>query len=233
MNARATLKLNGNDYGIRRMNYKFERDIDAKGRPCSCYYGGSIVVEIESTDDVSIFRNMIDEDMPVSSGEILITTGQDELPLRCLTFSDAYVYAYAEQMSSTSGLPMITTISISPMKLDIDKNLRLNRRWPEANGWELMKPEEVKIAQKPVNEKIVKLVDAYWIDEKGQKHFDLFIGHPVTLFLKFEDYTTNKIVNLKFENDDKTLTFEHSGKVGPNGIMEVENFQLKQKSSYE
>lgn len=233
MNAQAMLKLNGKDYNIHRMNYKFERDIDVKGRPCSCYYGGSIVVEFESTDDMAVFRNMIDEDMPASSGEILVTTGEDGLILRRLAFSDAYIYAYGEQMNSTSGLPMITTIFISPIRLDVNKNLRLNRRWPEANGWEVMKPEEVKVAQKTVNEQNVKLVDAYWIDKKGQKHFDLFIDRPVTLFVKFEDYTTNKIVNLKFENDDKTLSFEHSGKVGQNGIMEIENFQLKQKSSYE
>lgn len=229
MNAQAMLKLNGKDYNIHRMNYKFERDIDVKGRPCSCYYGGSIVVEFESTDDMAVFRNMIDEDMPASSGEILVTTGEDGLILRRLAFSDAYIYAYGEQMNSTSGLPMITTIFISPIRLDVNKNLRLNRRWPEANGWEVMKPEEVKVAQKTANEKDIELVNAYWIDKKGKKHRDIPIGKLITLYVVTNNYVVGKTINLDFDGSDYKKV-SYSGVINENGEIELKDFKLEYKS---
>ena len=196
MNAQATLKLNGKDYNIHRMNYKFERDIDVKGRPCSCYYGGSIVVEFESTDDMAVFRNMIDEDMPASSGEILVTTGEDGLILRRLAFSDAYIYAYGEQMNSTSGLPMITTIFISPIRLDVNKNLRLNRRWPEANGWEVMKPEEVKVAQKTVE---------HDYDEQVQVLNNF--GEPIADYLYYIECDGRRLASGRTDEQGLTIRF--------------------------
>lgn len=45
---RAILKIGNSKYDILRFNQKFQRDIDAKGRPSSAYYGGEIIVQMDS-----------------------------------------------------------------------------------------------------------------------------------------------------------------------------------------
>lgn len=225
---RAILKVGNSEYDILRFNYKFQRDADAKGRPYGNYYGGEISVQLESTDNIRLFQQMIHKDAPTVDGSIEVLSGNDGICVRRIDFKEAYIYSYGEHMQCASWLPMITTIAISPIRLDFNRMLRLDRKWPRAPyGWQKYEEEEVKIVQKPSGQK-AKIIEAYWIDEKKRKHFDIFIDHPITLFVEFEDYEVNKIIHLKFENDDKTHFFEYSGEVGRNGIMEIDNFQLKQ-----
>lgn len=146
------LILDSVEYDILQFSYHFQRDIDAKGRPCSVYYGGDILLCIESTDDTRILQQMIHEDMPSSRGSIE-TYDTDDMCVRRIEFEKAYIYAVSEEMCNGSGMPMITTVCISPLRLDFNnKILRLDRRWPYANGWEKYKPEENKGTAMPAEE---------------------------------------------------------------------------------
>lgn len=143
---RGTLKLDSAEYDILQVNYYFQRDVDAKGRPWGCYYGGEITLQIESTDDTRILQQMIHKDVPPSRGSIEIY-GNDDMCVRRIEFEKAYIYSVGEQMHSQSYLPMVMTVCISPLRLDFNNNvLRLDRRWPYANGWENYKPVEKKWA---------------------------------------------------------------------------------------
>lgn len=137
------LILDSAEYDILEFNYHFQRDTDAKGRPCGVYYGGEMLVRIESADDTRILQQMIHKDVPPSRGSIEIY-GMDDRCVRRIEFEKAYIYAVGEQLSNCSWLPMTTTICISPLRLDFNKVLRLDRRWPYANGWEHYKPEQHK-----------------------------------------------------------------------------------------
>lgn len=90
--------------------------------------------------------------MPSSQGSIEIY-GVDDMCARRMEFEKAYIYAVDEQMNNGSGIPMITTVSISPLRLDFNnKILRLDRRWPYARGWEKYKPDENKGTTAPPEE---------------------------------------------------------------------------------
>lgn len=150
---RAILKVKGSEYDILRFNYKFQRDVDTKGRPCSVYYGGEMFVQLESTDDMRLFQQMIDKDMPTVDGSIEVLSGDGEICVRRIEFKESYIYSHGEQIQCTSSLPMITTVSISPMRLDFNNDtLRLDRKWPRANGWQKYVKEKIKVAQKPAEQ---------------------------------------------------------------------------------
>lgn len=183
-------------------------------------------VMLESTDNNRLFQQMIHEDISTVDGSIEVLSGDDEVCVRRIEFKEAYIYAYGEDMQSYSRLPMTTNVSISPMRMDFNDRLKIDRRWPDYNGWGKVKEEVKYVRAKSVPN--TRMTDAYWIDGKNNEVRELFLNHPVTLFVAFENYTTNKTINLKFENEDKTHSFEHSGVVEPNGIMKIENFQLKQ-----
>lgn len=142
-----TLTINSKQYDILYLCYKFQRDIDAKGRPWGVYYGGSILVQVESTNDISSFQQMIDKKTTPVAGSIEVFSG-DGTCMRRIDFEKAYVVSLSEEMYGKSSSPMITTIGISPMRLDFNNNaLRLDRRWPEAlHGWQKYKPVEGKRA---------------------------------------------------------------------------------------
>lgn len=153
---RAILKVNNSEYDILRFNHKFQRDIDAKGRPCSNYYGGEMSVMLESTDSIQLFQQMIRKDMPTVDGSIEVLSGSDEVCVKRIDFKEAYIYSYGEQMQSASPLPMTTTIMISPMRLDFNNLLRLDRLWPRAkHGWQKFVEEEGKRTTQPIiNEEV-------------------------------------------------------------------------------
>lgn len=139
----AKLKIGISEYDILHFSYRFKREIDGKGRPYSNYYGGEIEVQVETTDDSELWHYFFSKEMRPVSGCIEVLAGADGEYVRRLTFEKAYIYAAGEEMVSRSHRPMITTIAISPMRLDINDTLRLDRRWPQApQGWQRYEEKE-------------------------------------------------------------------------------------------
>lgn len=227
--SKTILKVGKSEYDILRFNQKFQRDIDAKGRPCSVYYGGEIVVQIESTDNVRLFEQMIDEDMPTVDGSIEVSSGDDERCIRRIDFKEAYIYSYGEEMQVGSWLPMTTTIAISPMRLDYNNLLKIDRRWPDYNGWEKVK-EEVKYV-KVKSAPNVRITDAYWIDDKNNEVRELVTDNEVTLYVVLEEYTIGQTICLKFEDSDDMGVYraDCSGEVNNDGLLVIEDFKMKKQ----
>lgn len=151
---RAVLKVDELEYDILRFNYKFQRDVDAKGRPRSVYYGGNLCVQFESTDDTKLLQRMIHKNMPTIDGSIEVLSGCDELCIRRIEFKDAYIYSYGESLPCMGWQPMTTTVAISPMRLNFHNNrLPLDRRWPETTGhWTRCEKKEVKHVSQAITE---------------------------------------------------------------------------------
>src|SRR6476620_8822300 len=60
MSFNAKLKIAGKDgIDVLACDYALHRDVDAKGRPASGVYGGTINLSVESTDDTSIIESMV------------------------------------------------------------------------------------------------------------------------------------------------------------------------------
>lgn len=143
---KAILKVNNQKHSIIRFKQNFQRDVDEKGRPTSHVYGGEILVQVESTEDVELFRLIVSKEMLTANGSIEVFEGDDEVCVKRIEFEKAYIYQYTEEMQRAGPSNMTTNIAISPMRLDINnKTLRLDRRWPQAPfGWQHYEEEVVK-----------------------------------------------------------------------------------------
>ena len=157
----AKLRINDSEFDILRMSYGFYRKTDRKGRPGTGLQGGNIYVLIESGTDNYLLRQMLFEEVPAVRGSIEVMTGQDELRMRYLEFESAYIFSQEEVMFGHSSYPMLTTIAISPVRFDIDRKVRLDRRWPETYGfwWQEYKPEERKYAGMQVDGEVIGAAD--------------------------------------------------------------------------
>lgn len=229
----ATLTINSKQYDIFSFSYKFQRDIDAKGRPRGVYYGGEILVQMESTDDSELFRQTVDKKTTPVSGSIETFSG-DGTCVRRIDFEKAYLCALGKEMQNNSSLPMTTTLSISPMRLDFNNTLRLDRRWPEApHGWQKYEAKEEKYASSGADNKpMMQIAKAYWLDKKGRKHTELYTKRPVTLYVVIDNYIQGETVDFHFEDSDRDgwSAIGYSGVVDKDGIVEIKNFQLKPKN---
>lgn len=158
MNSKITIEINGYIRNILRYNYQFSRNIDHKGRPSTGVLDGGIYVEMESGEDCSILDMMLvdmnkhrssffshAEPIPVS-GRIRHT--KDNMMLRELIFDEAYIVNYGEKMIAEGSDPMITRFLISPTRLDINRNIRLDRRIKTTYSywWEEYKEEKNNVA---------------------------------------------------------------------------------------
>lgn len=232
---RAILRINELEYDILKFNYKFQRDTDAKGRPYGNYYGGEISVQLESTDNIRLFQQMIRKDVPTVDGSIEVLSGNDGICVRRIKFEEAYIYSYGEHMQSASYLPMTTTIAISPIRLDFNnKMIRLDRKWPRAPyGWQKYEEEKVKYAKGVSHEekKSMKIIEAYWIDKNNKKRKDLLTDYPVKLYIVLEEYTIGAEAKFHFANEENKDwdAADFSGIIDKNGIVEIDDFQLIKK----
>ena len=141
---KAILKVNNRKYEIVRFEYHFQKDVDQKGRPCSHIYGGEILVQVESTEDTELFRLMVSKEMPTANGSVEVLSENGGYCVRRIEFEDARIYQYKEDMQRGRSFPMITTVAISPMRLDFNnKRVRLDRSGKYTSCWWQKYEEEV------------------------------------------------------------------------------------------
>lgn len=227
---RAILKVKGEEYDILRFNYKFQRDVDSKGRPRGVYYGGEMSVELESTENIQLFQQMIHKDMPTVDGSIDVLSSDGEVCVRRIAFKEAYIYSYGEEAQCVGSFPMTTNISISPMCLDFNNNiLRLDRKWPRGNGWQKYVEEVKSVRRKSAPN--IRITDAYWIDEKDNEVRELVTNNEVTLYVVLEEYDIGQTISLAFEDSDKMGLYKAdcSGTINKDGLLVIENFKMKRQ----
>ena len=80
-----------------------------------------------------------------------------------------------------------------------------------------------------VNEQIIYITDAYWIDEYGNKQRDLNINSSVTLYVQTKNFVVGKTVDLFFEDKENSLikSKTYSGIIDEKGIITIEDFNVK------
>jgi hypothetical protein len=135
-----------------------------------------------------------------------------------------------EAMAKYSWEPMTMRLAISPLRLDVGRIVRIDRRWPQTYGfwWEKYQPKEVKSELYEKTEECYTIKDTYWIDEDGNQVRDLSVDSPVMLYVVLEKYTPGNTINLTFEaeGEEGVKKNEYQGKVNSKGIVVIENFKL-------
>ena len=130
MSFNAKLKFAGKDgIDVLACSYSLHRDVDAKGRPSSGIYGGTINLSIESTDDTSIVESMVNQYKPVD-GTITFKKSDEDAKLKELSFEKGYVINFSESIDVKGSQPMMIDFVISAEKIKIG-NAEHKNEWPK------------------------------------------------------------------------------------------------------
>ena len=128
MSIRAVLCINRREYRVLRYRQRFPRRVSSNGMPASDLYGGTIDVEFESERDSGIFALMTDENTPTIEGYLRISPSEEDTMVRELKFDEAYLVGYSEQQYDDWGAPVTMCVSISPIRLDFNRTVCIERR---------------------------------------------------------------------------------------------------------
>jgi len=126
---KASLNFSGKQYDVLNCSYALNRDVDAKGRPSSGVYGGTVDIEIESTSDTSIIEAMVNSQFKPITGTLLIKKSEEDAKMKELDFSDGYIVKYSEGLNNTGATPMTLKFTISARTLKIGNAQHVND-WP-------------------------------------------------------------------------------------------------------
>lgn len=138
-------------------------------------------------------------------------------------FWDCYCVKIEEYMS-VGNAPMMMVVYLSP---GIIKRNNLEVR---EKVWKVSEVVSSVIEHNSdVNEQIIYITDAYWIDEYGNKQRDLNINSSVTLYVQTKNFVVGKTVDLFFEDKENSLikSKTYSGIIDENGIITIEDFNVK------
>jgi len=127
---KATINIGSKQFDVLQCSYSLSRDVDAKGRPSSGVYGGTIQVEVESTSDTSVIESMVNSQYKPVNGVITFKKSEEDAKMKELTFTDGYIIQYNEGMSITGSDAMTLSFVISARALKIG-NADHENDWPQ------------------------------------------------------------------------------------------------------
>lgn len=125
---KAKLTIDGNEFDVQQCSYQLRRDVDAKGRPSSDIYGGSITVTVESTEDTSIIEAMVNQFKPLE-GNIVFNKGNEESKMKELIWKNGYIVDFKEDIDVIGKTPMKLTFTVSTQILQIG-GAQIEQDWP-------------------------------------------------------------------------------------------------------
>ena len=128
---KARLQFSGNEYDVIHCDYSFSRDVDPKGRPSSSVYGGTINVEVESTEDTSVIESMVNNQYKPISGTLLIKKTDEDAKMKEIKFEDGYIIRYEEGINVVGNYPMTYKFSISARQIGVGNAVN-EQDWPKA-----------------------------------------------------------------------------------------------------
>ena len=129
---KARLNFSGKDYDVLTCSYALNRDVDSKGRPSSGVYGGTIDIEIESTEDTSIIESMVNNQYKPIAGTLLIKKSEEDAKMKEVSFEDGYIVKYSEGLDITGETPMSLKFVTSARVLKLGSAQHVND-WPGKN----------------------------------------------------------------------------------------------------
>ncbi|MFV0332171.1 MAG: type VI secretion system tube protein TssD [Dysgonomonas sp.] len=125
---KATLSIDGKEFDVQKCSYQLRRDVDAKGRPSSDIYGGTVDVTIESTEDTSIIEAMVNQFKP-GSGSVVFNKGNEESKMKELIWENGYIVDFKEDIDVIGKQPMMLSFKVSAQILKIG-GAQIEQSWP-------------------------------------------------------------------------------------------------------
>jgi len=130
MSFQATLNLDGKEMRVLHCSFNFNRDVDATGRPSSRVRGGTIHLEVESTEDSSLFA-WIAGVFDTKDGKVTFLKRDSNTKMKELYWKTGYIISYTEALDAIGENPMTIKFTISAQEVGVDDAAYLNP-WPTA-----------------------------------------------------------------------------------------------------
>jgi len=130
MAERAELEMFGKKFDLLHCSYTFNREVDPKGRPSAAVQGGTVQLQVESTEDTSILEAMLATNKGTKGTITFQKRDEKGAKMKALTVENAYIVQYAESLDSTGGNPMTISFVLSARKLSIGNAVHEND-WPD------------------------------------------------------------------------------------------------------
>lgn len=131
MSFNATVSIDGGaEIRVLHASYALNRDVDSTGRPSSMIRGGTVQIEIESTEDASLFAWMIDQ-YTTKNGKITFFKRDSKTKMKELSWENGYIVTFSESIDSIGENPMTIHFVISAQKITVGDATHENP-WPQA-----------------------------------------------------------------------------------------------------
>jgi len=189
---------------------------------------GEIQLMLESTESTQLLERMLTKEPVSVPGKLEFTDKEEGTILRILEWEEGYIYEAGETLWGNSGQPLTQTISITPLRMNINRTLKIDRKFPQSYGfwWERIK-EEISKENIPVHiEEGHEILKVVWKDCKGEKEIEKIPTNGiVTLYGETRGFAEGEEIEFTIEVPwGETIKVETI--VGKNGIVEVQNFKF-------
>ena len=112
MSFKAKFTVDGKDYRVFHCSYSLQQDVDKTGRPSSEVRGGTIQLEVESTEDAGLAAWMMDA-FKHKDGKITFFKRDSEQKMKEVSFKNGYIVNYSETFTNMGDNPMSQHFVIS------------------------------------------------------------------------------------------------------------------------
>jgi hypothetical protein len=118
MSFKATFEVDGNKFRVLKCSYSLHQDYDNTGRPSSITRGGVVNLEVESTDDTSLFEWMCDSYMK-KDAKVTFNKRDEDSKMKELEITEAYMVSYGESFDDTGTGAMTQSFSLSARNIKL------------------------------------------------------------------------------------------------------------------
>jgi Hemolysin coregulated protein Hcp (TssD) len=130
MSFTANLTISGKEVRVLHCSYSLYREVDATGKPSSMVHGGKISLEIESTDDNSLFEWMVDQ-FKTNDGTVTFKKRNQDSKMKELKWEKGYIVEYTEGLDAIGENPMTIHFVVSAEKISVGGASHKNP-WPKS-----------------------------------------------------------------------------------------------------
>jgi len=118
MSFTASLTIAGKEVRLLHCSYTLFREVDSTGRPSSMVHGGKINLEVEATDDNSLFEWMVDQ-FKTNDGTIVFKKRDQDSKLKEVKWEKGYIVEYTESLDAIGENPFTIRFVVSAKKISV------------------------------------------------------------------------------------------------------------------
>ncbi|WP_055094778.1 type VI secretion system tube protein TssD [Flavobacterium aquidurense] len=125
---KAILEFEGQEYQVLFSKVEMMRHTDGKGAVSSEIKGGRLNLKVKSTDNTTVIEQAVNSQHKPVGGKIKFFKADSEQVMKELSFENAFIVFFSEQLDALAETPMVTEITFSAEKITLG-NAVLDNNW--------------------------------------------------------------------------------------------------------